>query len=391
MTIQTAIIELIVSSNAFYASFLAQCNRKIDYNLPAPAGISVTDSINLYINPTLFDAKSLEVQQAILKHEVLHLINEHCSNKASSFGVDHSQLNIAMDVAINQLEGLEPIMQANGYWTLENFKKACEKYIEPDSIKAKMDFQYYLRIIKQCQNEFDESQGESPDDHSKMEESGEGEEKKSYKYGKGFQQQIVKDATGRAMAQSAGSVGIDLKKLIDAMFSSKVDWKRQLTRIVSNAVNIKKTTTRMRLNRRYGLMSPGKKKDYVMKIGYILDTSGSMSSFNLAQGWGEMAKLQALYPDMEIILYECDANVQPGKKFAKKLKPEITGGGGTDMNPAFVLAKEEGVDLIVCFTDGDFYEKIDDPKIPTIFCIDGKNSYSYPFGKVICLGEPKDV
>ena len=393
MTIQQAIIELIVSGNSFYASFLAQCNRKIDNNLPAPAGISVTNSINLYINPSKFDAYTLKQQQDILKHEILHLINEHCGIKAKDENVSHKQLNIAMDCAINQLEGIERSADEIGGVTIERFRQACSEYIVPESIKPKMDYRYYLRIIKQCQDKFDEEQvGNEMDDHSKMEGDGEGKEGaegESYKYGKEFQKQVVKNAVSRAK-NSAGNVGGDLQRLIDEMFASKVNWKQQLTRMVTNAVSIKKTTTRSRLNRRYGMMSPGKKKDYVLKVGYILDTSGSMSSYNLAQGWGEIAKMQNIFPEMEIVLYECDADVQPGRKFDKKMKPEVKGGGGTDMNPAFKLALEEGADLIVCFTDGDFYETIDNPNIPVIFCIDGKDSYSYPFGTVLCLGRGKD-
>jgi predicted metal-dependent peptidase len=389
MSVQQAIIELIVSGNQFYASFLAQCNRKIRYDLPAPAGISVTSSINLYINPTLFDKFTLKQQQDILKHEIMHLINEHCGVKPSDENLSAKQLNIAMDCAINQLEGIEQSVDEIGGVTLERFKKACSEFIEPDSIKPKMDFRYYGRIIKQCQDKFDEEQaGKEIDDHSKMENDTEGDSRETT-YGKEFQKQVVKNAVGRAK-NAAGNVGGDLQRLIDQMFASKVNWKQQLTRIVSNAVTIKKTTTRTRLNRRYGLMSPGKKKDYVLKVGYVLDTSGSMSSYNLAQGWGEISKLQSLFPEMEIILYECDADVQPGRKFDRKLKPEVKGGGGTDMNPAFQLALKDGADLIICFTDGDFYENIDNPNVPVIFCIDGKNSYSYPFGKVLCLGEHRD-
>lgn len=379
--LEITIYKLITEDNTFYASFLAQCNRIYDTKLPAPAGISVTNTINLYINPNLFDKLPLKVRMAVLKHEILHLINGHTSIKEFE-GLNRKQINIAMDTAINQMEGITeafstfPEMQI---FTLENFRKACEKYIVPESIEANGDFSYYARIIRQCQDKFDESGADLVDDHSKFDDNfGDGEE-----VPEAYKQHVVKQAVKKAK-EKAGNVSGDLSILLDKLFTSRVNWKERLRRFSAKALRSDKTTTRRRLNRRYGLMSPGKKTEYKLHIGFVLDVSGSMNEEWLAQGFAEMRKILQSDKGIKITLIEADTEVKKVIDFTMKTKPEITGRGGTALDCGFEKAKELGVDAVICFTDGDFYEKLEDLKVPTLFAIIGKESWEgVGFGEVI--------
>lgn len=382
-SLEVTIYKLITEENTFYASFLAQCNRIYDNKLPAAAGISVTTQVNLYINPTLFDKMPMKVRTAVLKHEILHLLNGHTSIKEYA-GLSRKQINIAMDTAINQMEGITeafasyPDMQI---FTLENFRKACEKYIVPESIKANGDFSYYANIIKQCQEKFDESGADLVDDHGKFDEALENGEQTS----EAFREHIVKKTAQKAK-QKAGNVTGDLSILLDKLFKSKVNWKEKLRRFSAKALKSEKTTTRRRINRRYGLMSPGKKTDYKLHIGFVLDVSGSMDETWLAQGFAEMDKILDSDKGIKITLIEADTEVKKVVEYTKKTKAEITGRGGTALDCGFEKAKELGVDAVICFTDGDFYEQLEDLKVPTLFAIIGKESWQgVGFGEVIYI------
>lgn len=66
------------STYLFYAHMITKCSIKIDRTLPAPAGVAfVIDHYNLYINPEEFDKFTLEEALGVLKHEMLHILNNH--------------------------------------------------------------------------------------------------------------------------------------------------------------------------------------------------------------------------------------------------------------------------------------------------------------------------
>lgn len=387
MSLESAISRLIMSQNIFYASILQQCRRVYTTKCPT-LGVSVTDQINLYVNSEWFDSKTNKQQEDILKHECLHLILNHCTLTKDRMDFDklsHKQKNIAMDCTINQMEGIEKSVDEIGGVTLARFREACSEFVEPLSIQPLQSFDYYARIIEKCQDKFDESgAGDQFDDHDIWEESDGKDISEAYK------EHIVKKAAQKAQqaAGGAGNISNGLSVILDKLFASKINWKSELRKFVNNAVNFTRTGSRKKRNRRYGTMFAGKKKEWEMHLAFLLDTSGSMSDEYLAQGWSEMAKLQQFYPEMQITLIECDSEVKNVREFNPKMKPEIQGRGGTVLGPAFKKAEELEADIIVCFTDGDFYEDLQQTRIPTLFTIIGKHTWDYvSWGKKIFINE----
>jgi len=390
MSLEKAVSRLILENNVFYASILQQCKRVYTTRISS-AGVSVTDTINFYVNPEWFDKLSDKQQEAVLKHECLHLILKHCI-KGQRDDIDnekltHKQKNIAMDCAINQMEDLSQYIGEIGGVTIDKFREACEEFIEPSSVKSRMSYNYYANVIAKCQEKFDEGKsGDNVDDHDIWEE-GDGDVSEAY------QEHVVKEAMKKAKerAQGAGNLSNGLSVLLDKLFASKVNWRSELHKFVNNAVTFTKISSRSKRNRRYGTMYSGKKKEWEMHIAYIFDTSGSMSEKDLAQGWTEVSKIQAYYPNVQITLIEADTEVQNVSTFNKAMKPEIKGRGGTVLSPAFKKAVELKADIIVCFTDGDFYENMVNPKIPTLFTIVGKSQWEgVGFGRTIFIDEHGD-
>lgn len=389
MSLERAISRLILENNLFYATILQQCKRVYTTKIPS-AAVSVTDTINFYVNPTWFDNLTNAQQEAVLKHECLHLILKHCiKGQRDSFTdaqkLTHKQLNIAMDCCINQMEGLSKPLGDLGGVTLDKFREACAEFVEPSSIKDNMSFDYYANVISKCQEKFDETKsGDNVDDHDMWEEGDATDTSEAY------QEHVIKDVIKKAKERSGGSGNMSngLSILLDKLFASKVNWRSELRKFVNNALTFSRTSSRSKRNRRYGTMYAGKKKDWEMHIAFVLDTSGSMSEEDLAQGWTEMSKIQDFYPNLAITLIEADTEVQNVIPFKKNLKPEVKGRGGTVLTPAFKKAVELEADLIICFTDGDFYETMKDPKIPTLFTIVGRSSWGgVGFGRSIFINE----
>lgn len=95
--------------------------------------------------------------------------------------------------------------------------------------------------------------------------------------------------------------------------------------------------------------------DYKVKIGVVLDTSGSMSESLIKQCINELASIQE-QPNVVMKYAPADAKVYEIHDFSADV--DITGGGGTDMGLAidgFITAASEmnfHPDLMVVLTDG---------------------------------------
>jgi len=61
----------------------------------------------------------------------------------------------------------------------------------------------------------------------------------------------------------------------------------------------------------------------------------------------------------------------------------LQGGGGTEFHDAFEEAKKIKPDAILFMTDGDVFDSVKDPKIPTGWILTHDGVHPYGFGKVI--------
>lgn len=385
-----------------------------DYELPAEAGVNITNSINLYINPDLFVKLPLELRVDIIKHECLHLICDHIArSKKLDLKIDDKKtfnnmaLNIAMDCAINQL-GLDYIYNSkimikdeNGnevekdkYITLESFKEMLGLDVHDNSILPKQTFEYYFSKMKEKSQELTDKYGdsmenldgmESVDDHNKMNDST--QENTSSEYQKEVLKKALKEAMDESKKQNngTGKLSSDVALMIDELFKSKVNWKKELRIFTQKTILSKKRLTRKKRNKRFGLIFQGKKQEYQSHIAFIVDTSGSMSDKALTQGWSEMLAIHKTKPYIKITFIEADSEVNNVREFNSKLKPEIKGRGGTAYQPAIDKAVELGVNGIIYFGDMDAFDKPNNPKIPFLWVGVGKQKPPADFGKHIYM------
>lgn len=110
------------------------------------------------------------------------------------------------------------------------------------------------------------------------------------------------------------------------------------------------TSSRMKLNRRFDLESPGKRRTYRSRILFAVDTSGSMSNRELERGG---ALINATLKHAEVDWVSFDTKVYDVVKNLKRAQDtfQFKGRGGTDFQPIIDYVQEHKYDGVVILTD----------------------------------------
>jgi predicted metal-dependent peptidase len=192
---EEAIIQMLTFGSSkeqllWYGHLVTQCQIIKDLNLPAPAGVRfMFNKYELHLNPLLFNLYSIEEQIAILKHEMLHIINLHVIRRKNR---NPEKWNYATDISINQLitnipeDGLQP----------ETFK-----------LKKNLNAENYYDLIpdKYLNNQQQQGQGQGQGQQQQQGQgqgSGEGQDQQ----GEGQQQgQGQGSSEGQQQGQGQGS------------------------------------------------------------------------------------------------------------------------------------------------------------------------------------------
>lgn len=434
--LNASIIHLIMEER-FFAELIMNMKRHIDPKLPAAAGVNVTDGINLYINPYMWQSMTVVEQAEVLKHECYHVINNHFARWKELYpdGFDEQKNKSIIDRIKNNMEfkigNLAGDFASNEY--LPNLPKEMKIFdehgnpvLEPDEIEddkgnktknpnagkqvigrpvfvddwRKNDptvdkyqhMEYYWERLKQEQQkngsvEIIMVDGEgnpmTVDDHSLWDKGAKDPE---------YITEKVKQAVNKA-AESAKGAGSNIppqvEKLIQALNHKAKDWKNDIKRFVAKAFQSDRESTRKKRNRRYGIIFPGWKTTEQLHLVWITDTSGSMYSELLCQGWAEMAKLHSM--GVKITCIEADDQVHCIKEFNPKELPACDGRGGTSFKDALEQADELGADGLIYFTDGDATDcsTVSKPKTPLLWALptDCKNRTSFGSETVITINK----
>lgn len=383
-------------SYLFYAHIIGQCSIKIDKEMPSPAGVAFSiDHYNLYINPEYFDKYNLEERLAILKHEMLHIINLHVQRKDDRV---HLPWNIATDCAINQLIDIthlpkDGILPSNMPVPNCPVNESGELYY--DLLKQELDKQKSKKC-KKCngtgKQKSNNSNGEGkqePDESGeggKTSESGEPSEPCESCNGTGFedmkgkpfdshekwqesqgdselQADVTKSMLEKSITETAKGRGDVPSEVSDWMNiltrKAELDWKKVLRGIVGNK-KVDKRTTIMRRDRRFPGRDDlkGKTKNRLFNLLVVSDVSGSVSDKALIELWGEIRHICDV-TKTDIDLIQVDTQAYKPEKLSKKTKViNRKAQGGTVLYPAIDMAKAEDIkyDAVVVTTDGGIGE-----------------------------------
>ncbi len=387
--LEEAIIQMITynySSNEslmWYGHLVTACEIKRDLNMPSPAGVRfMFNKYEMFINPLLFGLYTTEEQIAILKHEMLHIINLHIVRQKDR---DHKKWNFGTDISINQLVKNIPVdgLQPEKFQFEKNLN--AEQYYDliPTNYESSPEYKKGQKGGGSSSN--GEGEGSGNDvvdneqklkdlissalsaaengmigDHSKWQESqGDAEAAKE------ITRQMTETATNksRGMSPSECANAIQMLKM-----KEQINWKKELRKIVGNRKAFSKLTIKKN-DRRFPDRKDlrGKTHDHVADILVILDVSGSMSDAEVMYGLNETRAI-AEKAGAGVKVLQVDTVPKLVENFDPKSKSFTRRGfGGTYMYPAIEFAMEKKIrfDAIVFITDG-YIESVWDGKIPRV-------------------------
>jgi predicted metal-dependent peptidase len=360
-------IKGLLETKPFYAHFFL--NSKIVYDHPKvpTAAVALTrEGVVLYFNRTFLSPMTGAQVQAIIEHEVLHILFEHISAMTDKT-LSPQLANISMDVAINQyITGLP-----DGCLTLEGVNKMAALNME-----AKQTWEYYYSKLLASGNGME---GTEPHDcHGIQSEK----DAPPSDLGKA----ILKKIIDTAIKGAAGNVPEEVLKVYESLkHEAQVPWKQVLSNFISSCVSSTTQATRKKTNRRYGLDFPGRKKKRELVLGVCIDSSGSVSDDSYDMFMAEVVRISGIASKIHIIEADCVVqNIETIKK-NKKVPLKRQGCGGTAYQPAIDACMKLGCDAIIYFGDFDTSDTPKNPGVPFLWVGVGSSPKPGNFGSEIRL------
>lgn len=179
--------------------------------------------------------------------------------------------------------------------------------------------------------------------------------------------------TQATLMSGAGSVSGVVIKTLNDFLNPQLPWHRVLRKHFVDLGGLRENSWSRRNRRFPNIYLPGKynASNALTKVMFFLDSSGSVSDEQLAQQATEIKYVQEVLQPAELHLVQFDQEIQKVVVYRKghRIKSiEVTGRGGTSLDP---VAKyiEEHKPTVVCIFSDLFCAPMDDPKVPTFFVV----------------------
>ena len=365
----------LMAEDPFYAAVSRRIRKIRSCDVPT-AGVAIQDErIIMLWNPDFFGQLESQHVRGVIKHELLHIIEEHiCSRKKENALV----WNIATDCAINCLitPGHLPDCAIIPGTVFKNVPKGQEKLAAMIKSLPRMKSSewYYNRLMKDedVLQELKGGDGNSESSDNGTDPYGGMTSIDSHDGWQGdlnsmertvMEEQIrsvIKDAVREVEHRAAkglrawGDVPVEMQSKLKEFCAGIVDWRRLLRMSVGMAKSRDKRSTRMRRNRKYGRIHPGKTFLRRSRVLVAVDESGSVSNDDVSLLFGELDKLAQEIEFTVIHFDTCvDDNVTSYKR-GEKVKPVRYRSGGTNFNAPTKWANEHSAsyDTLFILTDG---------------------------------------
>lgn len=396
----------------FYGLFLSEIGKFLTEEkelVPTAAISKIKGSLNLDLLFNVEFLMSLEKDErlTVLAHEAQHVILDHLFVDVEIMGTDmpskteDEMCNIAMDMYINQNLIGEGFKKLNSMCLPSTFPHL--------NLEEKKDTRYYYEKLKEAYLRFS-NKGSSGDElFDKFCESCKNEDKFSGSFKPGesggevtpdllsnlhntwvevkeqltvAEQKELRDNVTNILKNIAedesvklpGSLSNRIKDRISKNITFKppvIDWKRQARLFTSSVISDNRRRSKIRPNFRFP-DAPGVKRECIPFLIYAIDSSGSMSDFQLNEIFNEIYHAYKKGIKIRVIIWDTEIISDYIYKGKKQWKRESS--GGTIVDPVIRLANEEkNCDGIIIFTDGyiSISEKL---KIPGLWVINGGTS-----------------
>ena len=186
--------------------------------------------------------------------------------------------------------------------------------------------------------------------------------------------------TKAIQGHQAGGEVTELRERPDA---PTLDWRALLRRCVGRALVIVPTFSRppRRFPALVGVVPGRAHRASRPVVMAVIDTSGSIDQATLDAIAAELTALRRQY---DVTVVECDATVQAIYELTGPLQ-HVHGRGGTNLCPPFEQAvlRQVRPDVIIYFTDGEGSAPIRRPRAPVIWCLTPKGRKPASWGRVV--------
>lgn len=405
----------------FFYNYLQNMEYNVVNDFKFTCGVSLREGkITLHINLNKFNELKTDMQkESVLMHEILHIVHATFSRCGSNPNRDI--LNIASDACINfrimnsTIDGkncelpdwcifMETLKEKFGYkgkvLTEEIYEFLMRKKNESHSSSGKGGKGGKGNQSKDKSNSKNESGNNQNQDGDfeyggSQDESGVGMSKEEFDdFMKKVKDMLDKNIDGHDELNEADEVTKSMLQMIYNQSKSKgfghtkgemveyikdvaiakINWTQILRRFINSTSvgGIRKNPSWTKPNRR-NLPLMGKKK-YTADFVVAIDTSGSISSKDFNQFFGE---IESIVKNGNIHLLQCDTQLYDCGKYKKGSYKDIKiqGRGGTDLEPVFQFLIDNKMtnSKLIILTDGEMcysgIKKIGGNRIDTMWVL----------------------
>lgn len=393
--------SLMNGKDNFFAYFLIQMKRQIRNDISEATATSFNGSgFTIFFNPLSFLECSFLEMQALIKHEIYHIMSgHHMRAKALRGSCSSLAVNLAMDISINQYIVNLP----NWANTIERTRLAYDVDLKEDQT-----MEHYAAIIQSGldKKKKDKKQGEKSDKDFQEEDYIQREHDSSQAHevwysNEQFDGELIKESI-KKLADNAvkGKIPDSIDELLRNMNRrAEITWKDYLKRLLGTLPSgYKKTVTRRDRRQPDRLDLRGRLSRHIAQIAVAVDISGSITDNELEQVMGEVFTLVKNYPS-EVTIIECDSEIRRVYKVngIKDVKKKVNTRGATKFSPVFdyMIKNKMKNHVLIYFTDGlgEAELTVTPMNRNTIWVLTGKGeelSLRKPFGVVKRLSKVKE-
>ena len=403
-----------ITRNRYYACLLSKLIKVADPKQKT-AGVGFTKNGRpiLIYNEEFFAALTLSEGQAVLEHEVLHLVLKHLER--IPFTPDKSLnviKNIACDIAINQyIKGLPKCALYPKDFKFEEGKSA-EEYLE--------------LLLKKDEEKKQGGQGESQEDGQKGQDKEQQPLDSHEGWNKIFDEGEIRDQqegdecdaeyeVAKIVKQTAKECEDYINRELELSKQGKNSklplailkelhltlhpvkkhaWEKELQLFVNTVLTTETRLSYKRMNRRIrdkDYVLPAKKQNRKPKLLLARDTSGSVFNDKMQELF--LMEMLSISKFCEVHVCDCDEVIHQTYPVVKIQDfRSYKGGGATSFIPVFEEAKRLKVDGIIYLTDTQgTFPKIQDIKFAnkTIWVTMNQKEVHVPFGKHVNITDAK--
>lgn len=389
--IELCTLSMMSGEDNFFAYFMMNISKHIKLNLPAAAGtIPNIEGFEMFFNPKIFLSCSILQMEAIIKHEIYHIINQHYKReKALRKKYSKLAVNLAMDVSINQyIKNLPPwsnTLESVGMTYNLDLKigRTMEEYAEDIERAINLLKDNKVKVVVEDITEHGLQRNEELHDI----------------WDKAWENMTMEDIEGltkkTALKSVKGSIPQQIDKYInDIGRESQIRWQDYLKKIAGTLPEgRRKTITRRNRRQPDRLDLRGTLSGKITEIIIAIDISGSISDNEFYQSIREVFSI-IKNQSHEVTIIECDSEIRRIYKVknVKQVKKKINTRGATAFSPVIEYVNMHGNrnSILVYFTDGlgEKELKIKPKNYRIIWVLTGKGkelSIKHSYGKTLRL------